>query len=769
MADSIAFEGWLLKYGSSTLSSSYKDRYFVLRGSKLYYFRARDQNEPNGTISMTSVTEIQLNAEGPNPTVKVKGFAINIITKERTYFLAAKTLEEQRMWGSILNKSHTASARELSTKVETPVEAPTSIQATNISGFLRKRGGMNKAWKDRYFSLENGILHYYKSQEDTEPVGEISLRDVISVTKLEGSSSQTTKSFIGYEFCVATRTRIYYLLAKSKPERLKWMNAIGYVIDMRFSSASLGDLDLLKEGILLKRNPNNTISVWKERYVVLKRTKILYYKSAEEKEALGCIPFHKILKISLPTEELEITPRDNEGCFVIETNARAYIFVANSLDEKRSWINALESALTNYEKTEKRHSRCESFSTWRIEKMSGMLLKRGPSSASAYRERWFVVEENSLKYYKSSLCRPEELAGSIPFADISYVHLSDDTQGLARGNAEGAFMIDTDYRAYYLAARDREEAQQWVSVLERCRSSFAGESEQASSIRFSTASSGAVSSAPSSAREVQSFEQAMEDEDDDVTAVPGVVLEGPGMVLESGDWVSRWIRLSDNSVEVYADRLQTLTKDIRHSFLRSEIVDVAIPEADVIPKLPSQSIQPAEYAFRIMIKTNTAEEWILFQDEIVQSRWLEQLRTIVSAEDEPAQESAHEIAQQRRRTLPQLQGQLSKLREGAFQVYQDRWFAIKGDTLYYYKKKTDANPVGQIPLQEIKYVHASDVSALSSKKDGCPFVIDTIHRTYQLLAPSIVDMTRWIKGLSDYHDFYQSLDSLSKQMADSSA
>ena len=47
---------------------------------------------------------------------------------------------------------------------------------------------------------------------------------------------------------------------------------------------------------------------------------------------------------------------------------------------------------------------------------------------------------------------------------------------------------------------------------------------------------------------------------------------------------------------------------------------------------------------------------------------------------------------------PQKEGYLSK-RGHLVKNWKKRWFRLKNDTLYYFKDKTDAAPVGEVPLK----------------------------------------------------------------------
>ncbi|KAL6066433.1 Coronin-like protein crn1 [Balamuthia mandrillaris] len=79
----------------------------------------------------------------------------------------------------------------------------------------------------------------------------------------------------------------------------------------------------------------------------------------------------------------------------------------------------------------------------------------------------------------------------------------------------------------------------------------------------------------------------------------------------------------------------------------------------------------------------------------------------------------------------------SKLRK----AWDRRWFAVRGDVLYYFQNSTTSSSLGSIPLQSILSVEAT--------KDNCIWNLVTPKRVYTLQASSEQECKRWSEGLAE--------------------
>jgi len=87
------------------------------------------------------------------------------------------------------------------------------------SGYLLKRGEINKSWKVRWFELEDDKLKYFKSQDQTKAIDFIHLDQVVV---------RISDSMIGKDNCfeLVTKHRVYHLVAKSRTDMEEWMRIL---------------------------------------------------------------------------------------------------------------------------------------------------------------------------------------------------------------------------------------------------------------------------------------------------------------------------------------------------------------------------------------------------------------------------------------------------------------------------------------------------------------------------------------------------------------
>lgn len=87
------------------------------------------------------------------------------------------------------------------------------------SGYLVKRGEINKGWKVRWCVVEEGRMYYFRSPESSKPISYIPLgQTVIRICRED----------MGEDHCfeIITKSRIYYLVAKSHAEMLEWVDVL---------------------------------------------------------------------------------------------------------------------------------------------------------------------------------------------------------------------------------------------------------------------------------------------------------------------------------------------------------------------------------------------------------------------------------------------------------------------------------------------------------------------------------------------------------------
>jgi hypothetical protein len=119
------------------------------------------------------------------------------------------------------------------TTPEQPVTEPVRVL---MSGYLQKRGAVNKSWKNRYHVLtSNGLLSYFEEARSVDnlqnSLGEISIDGDTTVDRLVGCKAMPSITWPkGSDpnccFWVLTPQRVYYYVAPSEAEASKWIKSL---------------------------------------------------------------------------------------------------------------------------------------------------------------------------------------------------------------------------------------------------------------------------------------------------------------------------------------------------------------------------------------------------------------------------------------------------------------------------------------------------------------------------------------------------------------
>eukprot|EP01090_Pellita_catalonica_P010052 TRINITY_DN2138_c0_g1_i4.p1 TRINITY_DN2138_c0_g1~~TRINITY_DN2138_c0_g1_i4.p1 ORF type:complete len:583 (+),score=61.55 TRINITY_DN2138_c0_g1_i4:174-1922(+) len=95
-------------------------------------------------------------------------------------------------------------------------------QASAMSGYLMKKGRVNRQWKRRYCKLVCGQLLYFKAMEDNNPTGVLPLKG----TKV---STQSNRKY-QHAFSIFTAKRTFSFHAATQQEKDEWVKALSNVI-----------------------------------------------------------------------------------------------------------------------------------------------------------------------------------------------------------------------------------------------------------------------------------------------------------------------------------------------------------------------------------------------------------------------------------------------------------------------------------------------------------------------------------------------------------
>ncbi|XP_046750432.1 uncharacterized protein CG43867 isoform X5 [Diprion similis] len=158
-------------------------------------------------------------------------------------------------------------------------ESPKRLESLEKTGHLAKLGGKLKTWRKRWFVLKNGVLTYWKSQNDAnrKPQGQIILDEVCRINRAEGAAT----------FEIATDKKTYYLTADCIATMEDWIRVLQNV--QRRNATKL---------LLSKEDNKPTIQGWltkvknghaKKCWCVLIGKMFLYFKCPSDTNPIGQI------------------------------------------------------------------------------------------------------------------------------------------------------------------------------------------------------------------------------------------------------------------------------------------------------------------------------------------------------------------------------------------------------------------------------------------------------------------------------------------------
>lgn len=158
-------EGYLTKAPDLTKGASgfkkWKTRWFILYSDGEFSYSENDKanSKPLGSFNMKECTEI---FDAQAKTVHTN--CLGLVTEKRTYYIAAETKSEITEWLEIL-EPFVDTSNSFATHRMSISSASLKISYNHKEGWLHKQGEVNKAWKERYFVLQDGKMIYYKDRK----------------------------------------------------------------------------------------------------------------------------------------------------------------------------------------------------------------------------------------------------------------------------------------------------------------------------------------------------------------------------------------------------------------------------------------------------------------------------------------------------------------------------------------------------------------------------------------------------------------------------
>lgn len=114
-------------------------------------------------------------------------------------------------------------------------------QQPDLQGYMKKRGdqGRIKMWKKRHFRLykKEGVIAYFKSDKDTEQLGEISVTGAFLIDRREDLGK------LVFTLTMKTSARIWILQAPDEPTLTQWMQACTPMLGERATAVRMGGAD----------------------------------------------------------------------------------------------------------------------------------------------------------------------------------------------------------------------------------------------------------------------------------------------------------------------------------------------------------------------------------------------------------------------------------------------------------------------------------------------------------------------------------------------
>eukprot|EP01064_Diplonema_japonicum_P016873 TRINITY_DN2491_c0_g1_i1.p1 TRINITY_DN2491_c0_g1~~TRINITY_DN2491_c0_g1_i1.p1 ORF type:complete len:156 (+),score=27.59 TRINITY_DN2491_c0_g1_i1:46-513(+) len=147
----ISRSGQLLKLGA--VNKAWKERWFVLVGSKLYYFRNRDMKQPQGTVSVDQAY-IRPSAD--------QQYCFEVVTSQRVFQLVAQSHNDMLKWVQALTEASSVSKEnELFQVLE---ERICSVEAVRCSNAMKHSPPVSSTQSPSHDS--NDLLTYVSSEDD---------------------------------------------------------------------------------------------------------------------------------------------------------------------------------------------------------------------------------------------------------------------------------------------------------------------------------------------------------------------------------------------------------------------------------------------------------------------------------------------------------------------------------------------------------------------------------------------------------------------------
>jgi len=770
--------GYLLKQGANR--KNWKRRWFVLKNGVVQYYASEMDKKPLGRFNLCDCFAIQLADEDKAK----RPYTFELLFPNRIFLISAANESERDEWMEALEDCvPETGTKSLEQEFEleddgqddeidsNPLNSPINSTSTFTfissvqrvkrmvkrdsltfdvpimkQGFLIKQGGVYKNFKKRWFMLQGTSLHYLKDVEDRTPLGTISLEHCSNIAPVEDPKSKRL-----YCFQIFTPERVYLIQASSNEDRIEWMNAIEdavpegnfdneseendvepspSVVSIEQSKDDKSSIDsgvderlsvddpdseeediklatlLSKNGWLIKEGGQHKSK--KRRWFVLDSLFLHYFKSDKDKVPAGTIDLKNC-------KGIEEVVANNKNAFLLITDERTYFIEGDNETVKSEWVDAINQTLDQIKAfTLQKNSNQEGTPVHR-----GYLQKRGGSNRG-WKKRFFILNGSKFWYYKD-----EKSSKPLGVIDL----------GLCRGirKAPGTkayrvntFEIITLHRTYTICAESNLDLENWI---ERLADGIPDDLTLSNTLNVNPSNneSQANMSITHPSQLTPQHYRAVR-----IGYMYKLDLDSPPKNGNGGRWHRRWFVLKNNSQILLA---------YRHHQDKTAILEIDLGKCNSIQEAPSLVFEK-KHVFSLQLAN--ARIFILSAPSADdKEEWIDVLGDAVP-EDADLPSFQDDVEDDR----PLMQGFLTK-QGGKTKSWKRRWFVFRGNTISYYKKKTDSEELGVISLRSL-------TEAGSSIKDELPleipngFAIITPERTYYLGADTAEKRVEWVEVLKNY-------------------
>ncbi|TPX55135.1 hypothetical protein PhCBS80983_g05567 [Powellomyces hirtus] len=362
--EQVTMSGYLYKKGEKR--RNWKNRWFVLRPTRLAYYQSDKEYELLKIIDMNdihAIAEVEL---------KRRKNVFGLVTRERTYYIQAENAKTADSWLRALRAAHHHihgggnGNRSSETASAPPVQPQangrdTSSQMSNAESvgtadsFQTNTTTPSSMFTDYAHSADSSPSTVIPYMPPPAPVPNINntiaapVRDVppqqrrdvvgIRITTFADRRDPSSTSPVGeYPTSSTTSTPQH-----GRPETSS-SDEEGEDMDACMGGGNINDNKVVVQGYLEKRVTNNykklaTAKGWKKRWFVLRNGRLFGYKNDGEYVVKRLIPLRSVLDI------LEIDPqgKTHQFCFKIVLPKRQLVLCARTEEEMKGWIEGLRN------------------------------------------------------------------------------------------------------------------------------------------------------------------------------------------------------------------------------------------------------------------------------------------------------------------------------------------------------------------------------------------------------------------------------------------